>query len=108
MSTIGRRIVERRDLRQGGEERADALPLRPDSLAVDQPHLAQAALPCRLEVGANNLDHLAGREGMEIDRVFDRHDVRFFDPRLLFARGLRRISARPWHASPQGRGDRYP
>ena len=52
------------------------LPLEADAATVNQPDLAEAGLDGRLEIGLHRGRDLARREGMQVERVFDRHDDR--------------------------------
>src|ERR1041385_3771040 len=70
-----RRIPELDDERMAVERLLDDAALDALAAPVNQAHLAQAAFPCGVDVLLDDRLDVAGGEGVQIERLFDRHPL---------------------------------
>lgn len=71
----------RDDLRQAAEDRMDRLSQRPASLAVNDTHLEDSPFPALDKVAGQQIFHVAGMKGVEIEDPIDR---KFYGSAILW------------------------
>ena len=70
---------------------------------MDQSHLMQPRIDCRVEIGIDHSQHFRGVKVVEIERVGDLHDERFV--RAIRAEGVSTHSVfrgLPWNLTSRG------
>ncbi len=75
-ASLGRGVAEVEDKGMAGEQTANPVPLHPFSPSVDKSYFGKAFALGGFQVGLYDVWNVFGREGMQVDKGFDRQDDR--------------------------------